>query len=165
MITLSATITAVITTLFYLILVYVLVGVVKSISFSDYLLKILKKPFKFFFEATMFVDGICLIIVGATIAEEVVIMQIIGGAFIFMVGVFSDFQRNKYFKFAHMFFAIGGFVIYSLSFWIELHEWYLSAMIAALAIIGLITFKQKIYGVEAPLIAGIIISIFITIYK
>lgn len=107
-------------------------GVPKSISDSDYLRK---KPFKYTFELTMYICGASIISFGTW-------SFIVSGVGFILVGVFSDFKRNKFFHVMHYIGAIGGFILLTFSF-IYLGWWFYTVLIAVVAtLFGLIPYLK-----------------------
>lgn len=124
-------------------------GVLKSISISDYWLK---RPWKFMFELTMFICGASIIINGIFLQDRTVWLLIAGGIGIFMVGVFPKVQKNILIKALHYTFAISGFTLTGLSFWLSHGYWYITLAIAIAAVIAyVVPKKNKIWYLEVTL--------------
>ena len=143
----------------YLILIIKKIGVQKSISFSDV---VLQKPFKMCFEFTMWVCGLCLFWFGTS---QGILLTQIGGLCICMVGCFTKITKARWIYVTHMFFAVSGFTLVALSFWLNLGQWYISSAIALLVVIAAIFSKNKIWGVEVVLAYSIFIGMVYDVLK
>jgi len=143
----------------YLVSILISHGVLKSISDSDYWNK---KPFKFMFELTMFICGLTIAYYGYVTGSP---LMVIGGAGIFSVGLFPRFKKNLFTKTMHYVFAIGGFALTSLSFWIDLGQWYLTVIIAAAVLFSYLgAEKHKIFYIEVSLAYCILLSLAYNIF-
>lgn len=108
-------------------------GIPKSISDSDYLRK---KPFKYTFELTMYICGTSIMMFNSWI-------HIVAGIGFILVGLFSDFKRNVFFKIMHYLGAIGGFVALAFSFMYFGWWWYPIIMLVSAILFGYIPYKSE----------------------
>ena len=138
-------ITAIVIFTTYLIAIAVKYGILKSISDSDYWLE---KPYKYMFELTMFICGLSLVWSGYLLNAY---LMYIGGGLIFCVGLFPRFKRSKLIGFIHSFCATVGFILATFSFWVNLNQWYLTILIAALTLIANLITKNKTLSMEVVL--------------
>jgi lysylphosphatidylglycerol synthetase-like protein (DUF2156 family) len=121
-------------------------GIQKSVSFSDV---VAQKPYKWFFEATMF---ICGEMVGIYAYINSYTTLLIAGIMIFIIGLFPLGDRPKWIYYPHMFFAIGGFALLILHFGLDLQQWYISIIITALSGVVTLLSKNKIWSFELSVI-------------
>lgn len=128
-------------------------GVQKSISFSDI---IVNKPYKWFFEITMFICGISLLLFGYL--NNILLLSISGGL-IFCVGLFPLGDRPKWVYYPHMLFAILGFVIGIFSFWINRGLFEIPSITAVISGIVLLLARKKLWGVEVAVSYGIFMGL------
>lgn len=146
----------------YVAYILIMFGVIRSISASDYLLK---KPFRYWFELTMFISGLTIAYSGWHIMNENILM-VVGGGFIFGVGLFPDFEKNLFNRIMHYILAIGGFTLVLVSFWIHNEQWYLTVLAALLSTLAYIWPKRnKIFYLEIEMsyfiFAGLIFNMLI----
>ena len=132
-------------------------GIRKSISDSNYFLQ---KPFKLVFEIVMWLCGTAVIITGVFINGSPEWIIIGGGTGIFLVGVFSDFKRNLFFRIAHYFSAIGGFTLLGLSHYFSFGNINYTIVIALSAVLASTLANKRLWGLELVLAGEIFAGLF-----
>lgn len=149
----------------YLFLIIKKIGLQKSISFSD---EVFEKPYKFFFELTMFICGGCMAWYGDSVCS---IPIFLGGVLIFCIGLFPLGDRPKWVKIPHMFFAISGYSILFLGVLFDLYGaidnqifYCFVILITIIALIIINKAKKPITGIEVMLSYTIFLSILIQIF-
>lgn len=109
----------------------------KSFSESDYWLR---TPWKWTFEFILIFSGLSLIYSGYTLGFKYMLM--LAGVGAVLVGVFSRFKKNSFFKIAHWFGALCIFIGLSLSGWIDFNIWY-TIILPIITLISTSYFKNK----------------------
>ncbi len=141
----------------YLTSIIAIYGIRKSISDSNYFLR---KPFKLVFEIVMWTCGLAIIITGLFMKGTPDYWIIGGGTGIFLVGVFSDFKRNIFFRIAHYISAIGGFFLLGLSYYLSFGRMDFTIIVAASALIASAFAKKRIWCLELAMSAEIFAGLF-----
>ena len=132
----------------------------KSISDSDYWLT---KPWKWLFEAVIIYSSFGLIMTSLYLKAPI---MLIGSIMLGMIAPFARFKLNKFMNIGHMFFAFGGFILLSISFWIDLNIWYLTIGITVVSLSTLaLTWRNecKIWNLEIALIYSLFFSLIYTV--
>lgn len=131
----------------------------KSISDSNYWLK---KPWKWIFEAVMFICAAALAYVGLYVFP-VPVYTLVGGAIgIGMVGIFSRIRESKFIMTMHMIGAFGGFILLGLSFALSFGMWWYTLFIAATAVLTFFLSRNKdivIWNTEIILIYQVFLGL------
>ena len=92
----------------YLIYVVKIYGVQQSISFTDYITVKHKNAF----ETTLYYCGVSLSFAG--MMSDIWTLML-SGVLIIGVAIYTDFMKSKLFKFMHMFYAFGGFILMAIT--------------------------------------------------
>ena len=149
--------TAFIALVVYLTSIIAVHGIRKSISDSNYFLQ---KPFKLVFEIVMWICGLAIVITGLFIKESPDWWVISGGVGIFLVGVFSDFKRNIFFRIAHYVSAIGGFALLGLSYYFSFENLEYTIIIAVSALMASAFADKRIWCLELTMAAEVFAGLF-----
>jgi hydrogenase-4 membrane subunit HyfE len=161
-IVLSGLFLAFISLVIYLTSIIAVHGIRKSISDSNYFLE---KPFRLVFELVMWTCGLAIIQTGLLIRPSIEWLVVSGGTGIFLVGVFSDFKRNRFFRFAHYVSAIGGFVLLGLSFWIDFGYLEYTILVALSAAVSGIFAKKRLWCLELTMAAEVFAGFFFLAHR
>lgn len=147
-------ITAILIITLYISIITIKYGIQKSISFSDV---VAEKPYKWFFEITMYVCGIMLFIY----AKYMIFLKI-GSVLIFMIGLFPLGQTPKWVRKPHFIIAVSAFIFCLLSIYLDLNKIYPLLIIVLSSITGYFVFKNKIWAIEIIIIYGTLLTLLIT---
>jgi hypothetical protein len=128
-----------------------------SISNSDYWLV---KPWKWTFEAVMFITGFSIMFISLYLKEKTMITLFISGIGIFGVGIFARYEKNIFFKIAHNICAVVGYGTFIASFKIDFNNWW---FIGVQAVIALWVYLYSIDKEKGILIWNLEVSLLYTI--
>lgn len=145
----------------YLTSIIAVHGIRKSISDSNYFLQ---KPFKLIFEIVMWICGSAIILTGIFIKASPDWIVILGGFGIFLVGIFSDFKRNIFFRIAHYVSAIGGFTLLGLSYYLSFDNLEYTIIVAVSAIISGVFANKRLWGLELTMSTQIFAGLFYLVH-